>query len=531
MRQLLTLSAAIGAALAVSIASAQHVQNTRITNPGLTMQPVWAPDAYGGYVSSHIVVKYQPTVDPTQRGSAELAALDAKWGVSEIRSVTAFTPRHTEIAERYGLNRYYILEVPEGTDVNAMAAEYNSRPELVEFAEIDGIGGIAAIPNDPSFGLQYGMHNTGQVILGVTGTVDADIDAVEAWDTYTGTGNITLAVIDSGVNAHSEFSSRMLTGWNTVVNNSTDTNDASCPHGTHVAGIAGATGNNGTGVAGVSWGVQIVSVKVLTGCSGNETDCGEGIMWAADNGADICTMSLQYYTGIQFFQDAVNYAHDAGLLVIAANGNSQGNLVAFPAKFANCMGIAATTNKDAWATFSNYGPETDISAPGENTYSSYYPNTYAYLSGTSMATPHVSGLASLIWSSNPALTNDEVQQILIDTSDDITTPGYDQKTGWGRINAAAALAAAGGGGGTGPGCGDITGMKIRCRNGKLKVNILLADQTHNGDTVTINVDGTNHVLTIVNGRAQFSLSGQTGTHTVSLTEPAGCFPMQMTTCQ
>ncbi len=373
MRHFLALSATALAISAACAVSPEHVQSTKVTNPGLTMQPVWAPDAYGGYASDHIVVKYQPYIDPTQRGAnPDLAALDAKWGVTSIQSVTAFEPKFTEIAERYGLDRYRIVEVPSGTDVLTMVAEYNAMSDMVELAEVDGIGGIAGVPNDTSFALQYGLNNTGQVVQGVTGTPDADIDAVEAWDTYTGTGNRLLAVIDAGVNTHPEFASRMITGWNTVENSSANTTDADCPHGTHVCGIAAATGNNGTGTAGVSWGVQIVPVKVLTGCFGNETDCGEGIMWAADHGANIGTMSLQYYTGIQFFQDAVNYGHDAGMLVIAATGNNQGNLVAYPAKFANCMGIAATTNKDQWATFSNYGPETDVSAPGQDVYSTYY---------------------------------------------------------------------------------------------------------------------------------------------------------------
>lgn len=510
-------------ALVVSTAGAGIVQ---------TVEPVWAPDAFGGYASTHIVVKFQPYVEPTDAAFVELQALAGKWGVQEMRPVLGFQPRHADLAAKYGLDRYYVIEVPEGTDTPTMVADYAALSDLIEIAELDGVGGVAdTIPNDPSFGQQYGLHNTGQVIQGSTGTVDADIDAPAAWDLHTGTGDITLAVVDSGVNAHTNFSARLITGWNTVQDNNTNTTDFDCPHGTHVAGIAGATGNDALGVAGVNWGVTLQSVKVLTGCFGNETDCGEGLMWAADNGANICTMSLQYYTGITFFSDAVNYAHDAGLLLIAATGNNQGRLVAFPAKFANCMAVGATNNKDVVATFSNYGPETDVSAPGENVYSTYYPNTYSYLSGTSMATPHVSGLASLIWSYNPTLTNDEIEQILKDTSEDKGTVGWDEKYGFGRVNAYEALLAANGGGGGDPiECADISRFRARCRNGNLRVSVVLADSTHDGETVTVDVNGTQHVITIVGTSGSLSLSGQSGVQTVTLVEPAGCVSAQTPNC-
>ncbi len=491
----------------------------------LQVEPTWAPDAFGGYASTHIVVKFHPYIEPGDNAYAELATLQAKWNVQEVRKAVNFRMKHPELAAKHGLDRYYIMDVPEGTDTFAMMQEFALLSDLIEVVEVDGIGGVAeTIPNDTDFALQYGVHNTGQVIQGEIGVVDADIDGPEAWDLHTGSSSVRLAVVDSGVNAHTDFGGRLITGWNTVLDNDVQTTDFDCPHGTHVAGIAGALGNNAAGVAGVNWGVTLQSVKVLTGCSGVETDCGEGLIWAADNGANICTMSLQYYTGIAFFNDAVNYAHDAGLLLIAATGNNQGRNVAYPAKFENCMGIGATTNEDTIAGFSNYGPEVDVSAPGENVYATYYPNTYAYLSGTSMATPHTSGLASLIWSYNPNLTNEDVRDILMQTADDLGPAGWDERYGWGRINAFAALQLAP----TGPSepdpidCADVVSMTARCRGRTLRVIVNMADDTHNGQNVSIDVSGVIYQARVASGRAVLLAEPGAGEHTITIADPAGC---------
>ncbi len=404
------------------------------------------PDVFGGYPTTHLLVRFQPGVEPdvfsdgAPTGEADLDAAFQRWGVTHATPFLVVPAQNKALAARLGLDRTWLIHVPQGTDTPRMMAELNRFPGLIEFAELDGIGGIAeVIPNDPDFSRLYGMHNTGQT----GGTPDADIDAPEAWDLFTGEDNVTLAVIDSGVDGtHVELASKMVPGRNTN-NNSDDTRDA-CPHGTHVAGTAGAIGNNGIGVAGVSWGVKIMPIRVLSGCGGTEAQCAAGIVWATDHGAHIGTMSLQYYTGADVFRDAVEYAYQSGVLLIAANGNGRGRLVAFPAKFEHCMGISATTDDDTLAGFSNYGPECDVSAPGDSVWSLENGGGYSFKSGTSMATPHTSGLASLMLSYNPGLSPDEIEQILKDTSDDKGAPGWDEQFGWGRINARQALEASGG---------------------------------------------------------------------------------------
>jgi subtilisin family serine protease len=181
-------------------------------------------------------------------------------------------------------------------------------------------------------------------------------------------------------------------------------------------------------------------MRVLSsGGSGTESQCGAGIVWAADNGANICTMSLQFYTGSQTFRDMVDYAYGEGVLLIAATGNNRGNLVAFPARFDNCYGVGATNHSDVRPSFSNYGPQNDVVAPGVDVYSIYLGNGYTEMSGTSMATPHVSGLASMLWSYDPGLTNDEVFEIITTTAEDKGPAGFDEQYGWGRANARFAL--------------------------------------------------------------------------------------------
>lgn len=403
--------------------------------------PVDLPDVPGGYPSDRIVVRFARGVLPFNEpffgpmtGQPGLDRVIAKWAVVSIDPYSPSGYANEPLADRLGLTRTFVVRVAKGTDVKSMEQEYD-KTAGVENAEIVGIGGVALEPNDPYISLCWGLNNTGQS----GGTPDADIDAFEAWDTFTGYGNIVLAVVDTGVDPnHPEMAGKIKPGWNTY-NNSSDTMDR-YGHGTHVAGTAGANGNNAIGLAGVSWRVTIMPIKVLSdGGSGSEDQCGAGLIYGADNGANIETMSLQYYTGSSSFQASVDYAYGQGVLLIAATGNNQGRRIAYPAKFANCYGVGATNHFDNRASFSNYGPEIDVAAPGENVYSCLPNNGYGYLSGTSMATPHTSGLASLVWSFDRGLTNSEVFEFIRETAEDKGTSGFDEYFGWGRINARFAL--------------------------------------------------------------------------------------------
>ncbi|MBV6457752.1 MAG: hypothetical protein HONBIEJF_00871 [Fimbriimonadaceae bacterium] len=399
------------------------------------------PDQFGGWTTEHILVRFErgvvPIELPFERYTTLNKGLDqafAKWSVTKVAPTAPFGFGDAELADRLGLSRTYIVSVPKGTDTVKMAADIN-KLDGVELAEIDGIGGVALVPNDATISNCWGLNNTGQT----GGTVDADIDAYEAWDRFVGTNNIILAVVDTGIDGnHPEMAGKQVAGWNTNANNSNTFDNYG--HGTHVAGTAGANTNNAIGLGGVSWGVQLMPIRVLNNSGGGtEAQCGDGMVWAADHGANICTMSLQYYTGSTYFRNCVDYAFNKGVLLIAANGNNAGNTIAWPAKFTNCYGVGATTHRDLIAGFSNYGPECDVSAPGENVWSCIPNNGYAYYSGTSMATPHTSGLASLLWSYDRGMKNTEVFAAIKSTAEDKGNAGWDQWFGQGRINAKLAL--------------------------------------------------------------------------------------------
>jgi subtilisin family serine protease len=206
-------------------------------------------------------------------------------------------------------------------------------------------------------------------------------------------------------------------------------------HGTHVAGIAAAAGDNGLGIAGIAWGCRLMIVKVLdANGNGLESDVASALVYAVDNGARIANLSLGGDIDSPLMRDAVDYASEHGVLVVAAAGNNSG-AVLYPAAYEPVLAVAASDANDERAPYSSHGPEVDLTAPGSGIYSTCVGDQYCGKSGTSMATPHVSGLAALIWSRYSDYTAAQVRQALIDSARDMGTPGWDEYTGWGRIDA------------------------------------------------------------------------------------------------
>lgn len=293
-------------------------------------------------------------------------------------------------------------------------------------------------PNDPAY---YGSDQWG---------LDK-IQAPKAWGITSGSSQVIIAVIDTGVDLdHPDLQAKIVAGWDFV--NNDDQADDDNSHGTHVAGIAAAATNNNLGIAGVSWDARIMPIKVLnSGGNGYMSDVISGMEYAADHGAQVLNLSLG---GIvtsgeaQSLQTAVNYARSRGAVVIAAAGNcGSGCLIGsqyyynpymYPASCQNVVGVAATTTTDGWASFSEHNTYVDISAPGVSIYSTV-PGGYNYKQGTSMATPFVSGLAALILSRWPDYTPSQVETALYNNADDLTSypgsSGRDDYFGYGRINA------------------------------------------------------------------------------------------------
>ncbi len=397
--------------------------------------------------------------NPMSAAGRALANAARGWAVSNVRRAYPYEFRYPELAARYGLDRTYLMEVPSGTNTRAMAAAVRACSNDVESAAVDPFGHescppVDQIPDDPLYVDQYALQR---------------IDALSAWGVPTDPlESVTIAIIDNGLNTgpdeHPEFAGRILQGINAAElgkPNESLTADVN-GHGTHVAGIAAAEGCNAEGIAGISWGAYLLPVRIVpVGREPTASDAGNGLIWATDQSADICNVSQEFYidpmepTSLDSLKAAVGYAYDAGLLVVAAAGNRSENHAAYPARSAKCMAVSSTGATDLFSSsFSNFGCELDVAAPGELILSTWVfdPPTdpqYHILSGTSMSSPLVAGLAALMKSFNPLLTNVDLRNIINATAEDLGPLGWDNQFGYGRINAFRAMLAA-----------DPTSMKI-----------------------------------------------------------------------
>jgi thermitase len=371
------------------------------------------------YATDHFLVKLKADIfrdtyiQGESLGMANIDILNQQHGITRVQRLI-LDGTNVQLKESHGLSRIFVFHVPPNTDVRQVVEEYSKDPK-VEYAEPDYFVFALRTPNDPDFSQQWSLNNTGQT----GGKIDADIDAPEAWDIATGTNSVKIAIVDTGVDLdHPDLSGKLTAGYDFVNNDSIPQDDNG--HGTHVAGTASAVTNNGVGVAGVCWGCSIMPVKVLDASgSGTDSQVASGIIWAADQGARVINLSLGGYGAVKVMSDAVAYAYNLGAVVVAARGNDGNSTPHYPAAYPQVISVGATDHNDKRPWFSSYGPDLEVAAPGDNILSSYWDNIYATGSGTSMATPHVSGLAGLLLSLNPALTQDNVRSILKHTADDL----------------------------------------------------------------------------------------------------------------
>lgn len=268
------------------------------------------------------------------------------------------------------------------------------------------------------------------------------IETIPGWDVNRGSEDVLVAVVDTGVDLnHPDLKGRTVAGMNIVNKGAQPLDDVG--HGTHVAGVISALVNNDEGVAGISWYNKIMPVKVLDESGAGSTYAvAQGIIWAADHGAKVINMSLGNYADSQFLHDAIKYAYDKDIVLIAASGNDNTERPGYPAAYPEVFAVAATDSNKQKASFSNYGDYIDVAAPGVNIASTYPDNHYAALSGTSMASPHVTALAALIRSANPLLKNTEVMEIMRKTAIDLGDSGKDKYFGYGQIDIVGALSQA-----------------------------------------------------------------------------------------
>ena len=411
------------------------------TEPPSASRALAPAGTHGRYVPGRVLVRFRP-------GASE-GAIAATQGASLRGSIG---------------HRIRLLDVPGGREL-AVARALARRPD-VEFAEPDWLRTLddptcpgCTLPNDPLFGYKWDLHNDGTIhsgagdILATTGAPDADIDWLEAFNQLGAgfSGSARIAILDTGVRStHADLTGRVVAQYD-FYNDDPDASDDQ-GHGTHVAGIAGARGGDASGLTGVAWGANIgfVVAKVCTPTFfGLNAECpssalAAGITWAVDNGADVLNISLGGTDPSETERVALAYARDHDVLPFCAAGNSGVQGVLYPAAFAECVAVSATDWSDGLASYSNWGPEVVVAAPGGD---SENPSGYSQIAstcfssdvdyclkaGTSMATPQAVGLGALLYAMGLS-SADEVLARMVSTADDLGPTGFDDRFGHGRIN-------------------------------------------------------------------------------------------------
>ena len=373
--------------------------------------------------------------------------VDKSNNFKNIRPLFRTYETFTQLHRSNSLHKYYILEfsLPD-YQLTDLVAEIKLLPE-VENVEFNYKMEAFQVPNDNYYLDQWALNNTGQAVsqngnnVGIPGS---DVDAERAWNITTGNPNVIIAILDTGIDLdHPDLASELVNGYD-FVDNDTNANDGNM-HGTACGSIAAGSTNNEIGVAGVCWGCSLMPVKVLSDDGfGDFDDIINGVIWASDNGANVISMSLGGGGYNSSFDNAVSYAHENGTMVIAASGNDNGS-ISYPAAYEDCVSVGAMSpcnerkspsscdGENFWG--SNYGNGLDFVAPGVRIHSATIGGYTSTFNGTSSACPHAAGVAGLIYSMAPELSPDDVRAAMHATSVDIGSAGYDNQTGWGRINA------------------------------------------------------------------------------------------------
>jgi len=381
------------------------------------------------YMAGEILVRYAPGVSENQ-----IAEINGLHGTHIL-----------EVIPELGI---YRLSIPDDTTVSVMIDEITHDPRC-EDAEPNYIGeGGDFFPNDSSFDKQWHLHNTGQF----GGTEDADIDAVEGWQITRGDESITVAVLDSGIDFDNpEFAGRLLPGFDFVNEDPDPQFDE--PHGVWVTGVLAANADNSISVSGVDHFAQILPVKVLDAENrGTLSDLVQGLVFSANEGASVISMSLIGYGQSSFLENGLQFARDSGAILIACAGNGGiGDAdVSGPGVSPLTISVGATTESDERASFSGTGSALDVVAPGSFIWTvNDRGRSATWFSGCSAATPIVAGIATLLLSVDPTLSHSDIREILTTTAEDQVgpsgedTPGRDNFYGHGRVNLFNALSAVG----------------------------------------------------------------------------------------
>jgi len=491
------------------------------------------PQGLDGLNERYRVREIKPLLTDIRQRQQRITLLDAE-------SKTSLTQKEKHILRRLerapkditvpDLSRIYKIKldcVPQSATggLQEVVEAYQNNPN-VEYAELNYIVSIDLTTDDPFYRSQWSLQK---------------INAAEAWDISTGGSQIIVAVVDTGVDYnHRDLQLNMwvneaelngivgqdddrngyiddIYGYNFIYNNSDPADDHG--HGTHVAGIIAAKGNNNLDIAGICWSAKIMALKFLgSGGEGTTADVILALYYAVENGADIISNSWGSNSESNALKDAIDYAYSQGVILVAAAGNDNSNVPHYPAGYENVISVAATDTDDNRWPLSNYGDWVDIAAPGVDILSlkadgtsqgrSYNPST-AVLSGTSMATPHIAGACALLLSTNPILSHDQLYEILATTVDPIS-PGVCLSNG--RLNLSKAIHA------VIPTRGYISLDRDYYTLDSI-IGIFLADWdlrgqgsqdvtfvTYNGDSETVILTETNHPLGVFTGTISIDLA-------------------------
>ena len=351
--------------------------------------------------------------------------IEAKAGLSDD-SLAKLLQAHGARGRKLGKSRLHLVDLPAGASEVEMVARLAKRPEL-KFAELDRVVSTAMAVNDPYIGSAWHLSKIG---------------APTAWDSTMGAG-VTIAVLDTGINAaQPDLQARMVAGYN-VVNSNTDVGDL-CGHGTAVAGAAAASANNGTGVAGVAGAARIMPLRVVytdsTGCHAYLSSIASAVTYAADHGARVANASFVGLSSSAAVQSAAAYLKSKNGLLFVAAGNT-GALETLSSD-GSMIPVSATDSSDAKASFSSYGSYVALAAPGAGIWTTNADGSYGSWSGTSFASPVAAGVAALMMAARPDLAASQIQSLLFSSAVDLGSAGRDNVFGYGRVDAAAAVRAA-----------------------------------------------------------------------------------------
>lgn len=401
-------------------------------------QPVYALDQSGFKTSNPVTPNYLPALEVNSSGSRNVEkqyadhqlflkfkdAFDGESGLLKKYKLT--------VIKRNTKTGYILASFTGNTDVQNLVEQIQQEAGVIH-AQPNYLYKIFSGPNDPMYSRQWALPSINAV---------PEQTAAGSQNT-TAAKPVILAILDTGVDVnHPDLKDRLVPGTNTT-NPLKSTRDSE-GHGTHVAGIAAASTNNGLGVAGIAGAnVKIMPIKVFEGDGGSDVSISDGIIWAADHGAKVINMSFGTFYKSTVLNDAIDYAYEKGVVMVAAAGNWASEEISYPAALSKVISVSAINKQNQLADFSSYGPMIDVCAPGEEIYSTFWDpykgSTYTELSGTSMASPMVAGVAAAMLAKRPQLNNEEVRQILEASATDLGTPGWDTKFGHGKINMAKAL--------------------------------------------------------------------------------------------